>query len=785
MGAPWEMYQQNAAPASKGPWSKYGSGGTPAEASEPPKQINYQDATDDPTWIKNARTLYKEVNKADPKDDYEATNFLKDYLYDFNYRLAGSDKVGLRNTFGVAGDVGSFSPEGKQAFLDAQQQFEGFDVTLPGVLEAGQRVITDPTTYLGLGGGTVVKQGVKEGIKETAKQGLKRGLVRGIGTGATEGAVYAGASDLGQQQAQVNAGGQEAIDYGQLATNAGIGAGVGGAVGGVVGGGIGYKAERNPTVQAARRIVEDPEVASRGAEITMRMADLQDSVQKLSPEAFVGKEQVNANLAPLKGDVKSAIDQMGLDKNTARKLKEGLDKASGISEEDIAKLRSMPGGDAVAENIMFLRQANAMTRPIPNDGLIPKLGRFALDKISPAPWLTDPIKSVLFPARISGELRVANLTRDRKIAEEILRLQGPSKATSGRQWLLDQGLKMAKVRQELRAKQAALDEKAKADFELRRDARKAEAAKKRADAEQARSDKLKKASEAKAAKSAVTGVPELDNWFSDPLNKATLDATRTRMTAGAAFDRQRNQSLQQNVKTNTGLGKQQNTEVAKQAQETTRSFEEALSRVNSKMAFENKLNQQRMSQLKIEEKALAEAEASVSVAKGKEGRAFDQALRKTTAKMKSLAALEKFKQRELARQVQAAQAGEEAKPIRSRKFTTSKEQPKTSGDRKETSRNEDTPRSGGSEVRNPISYQAGTDTILDFQRRALDAAERQPDKKVGQLLKRAVEDMVLAKNDQQKRQAAYDKAADAALELGGEALDFIDENLYFLVKKYQ
>jgi len=45
--------------------------------------------------------------------------------------------------------------------------------------------------------------------------------------------------------------------------------------------------------------------------------------------------------------------------------------------------------------------------------------------------------------------------------------------------------------------------------------------------------------------------------------------------------------------------------------------------------------------------------------------------------------------------------------------------------------------------------------------------------------------MVLAKNDQQKRQAAYDKAADAALELGGEALDFIDENLYFLVKKYQ
>ena len=723
------------------------SGGASVASQQPPKQVNYQDATDDPTWIKNARTLYKEVNKADPKDDYEATTFLKDYLYDFNYRLAGSDKVGLRNTFGVAGDVAAFSPEGKKAFLDAQQQFENFDVTLPGMMEAGERILTDPTSFIGITGfGGLARQGVKtaakEGVEELAKIGVKRGAAKGAAVGAAEGGAYAGASDLGQQMAQVNAGGQESIDPTQVATSAGYGAIAGGGLGGVAGGVGGYFAGRNPTVQAARRIADDPEVAVRGAEITQRMANLQDSVQKLSPETYVGKEQVNANLAPIKGDVKNAIDQLGLDKNTARKLKEGLDKASGISDEDIANIRNMPGGNAVAENILFLRQANAMTRPIPNDGIVPKLGRFALDKLSPVPLLSDPIKSALFPARISGELRVDRMVspRNRQIAEEVLRLQGGSAATRGRQELLDAGLNMARARKEQRTREAAERAQQKLEFETRREERKAEA----------------------------------DRRKDEAARKRELDAlVRTRSGLGKQQARESEQSFRQNVRTNTGLGKQQNAEAARQEADVTKSFENALNSVNAKMRMQVRLDNQRAGEEQMALSALAKLQADDVVAKNAEKVTFEKALRKTRSNMKASEALRKFRERTIAKETSAAPA------YRSRKFT--KDTAKAEEVKAEAPRQAS---SGSFAPNNPIAYQAGTDTNVDFQKRALDAAERQPNKKLAKALRRAVEEMILARNDQKKRQAAYDKAADVALDMGPEALEFIDDNLYFLVMKY-
>lgn len=735
MGAPWEKYQTKSAEP-KGPWSKYGTGTSPAE---PPKQVNYQDATDDPTWIKNARTLYKEVNKADPKDDYEATTFLKDYLYDFNYRLAGSDKVGLRNTFGVAGDVASFSPEGKKAFLDAQQQFENFDVTLPGMMEAGERILTDPTSFIGITGfGGLARQGVKtaakEGVEELAKIGVKRGAAKGAAVGAAEGGAYAGASDLGQQMAQVNAGGQETIDPTQVATSAGYGAIAGGGLGGVAGGVGGYFAGRNPTVQAARRIADDPEVASRGAEITQRMAGLQDSVQKLSPETYVGKEQVNANLAPLKGDVKYAIDQLGLDKNTSRKLKEGLDKASGISDDDIAKLRGTPEGNAVAENILFLRQANAMTRPIPNDGIIPKAGRFAMDKLSPVPLITDPLKSVLFPARISGELRVDQMVspRNRKIAEEILRLQGQSAATRGRQELLDAGLNMARARKVMRETKAAEEAAERAAAQQRKATRDAEA-------DRLRRERAAETVRVKEARGAVTGVDAVDKYFADQLVNANVAALTKRLKANSKIDRLRSSNTAQNVRTNTGLGRQQLDEIKRAAQEA-----EALNDVKATRASRQ-----------------VSEEATLNAALNRVG--------------KSISALEKYKKLK-ERSLSKAAATSEQPKFRSRKFSGNKSE--TQGQ----SRPSMTMTNSG--VANPIAYQAGTDTVVDFQKRALDAAERYPNKKVGRILMKAVGDMVNARNNQTKRLKAYEDAAEAALKIGPDEYDFINQYLDFLVNKY-
>lgn len=793
MGAPWEKYQTKSAEP-KGPWSKYGTGTSPAE---PPKQVNYQDATDDPTWIKNARTIYKEVNKADPKDDYEATTFLKDYLYDFNYRLAGSDKVGLRNTFGVANDVGSFSPEGKQAFLDAQQQFENFDITLPGVLQAGERVLTDPTTYLGLGVGKLVGQGVKtaakQGVEELAKVGIKQGIARGATVGAAEGGAYAGAGDFGQQMAQVNAGGQAYIDPTQVATSAGFGAMAGAGLGGAAGAVGGLMARRNPSVQAARRIVEDPEKAVRSAEITTKLADVQST-----RDVPMGLADVNQVVDLEQGRILENLKNLGLPKERYNSLARSLKKSRGISPDELADLRSTPEGAAIADNIEAFKQYRDMVAPRASEGGVRRAIRVGID-FAPIPRVVgDALKYAFLKPRITGEEQIANVVSpgNLKIAEEILRLKGPSKATAGRQWLLDQGLKMAKARQDLRAQQAALNAKSKADFELRRETRKAEVAKRRADAEQAR---LKRVEEAQKKREELQRQRELNDRIRTntglgrqynaemarqqrAAEQALRQNVRTNTALGKQQAREAEQTFRQNVRTNTGLGRQQNAEEAKAAREQTKGFEEALSRVNAKMAMEQKLNRQRLSELRSTEKAIAEAQASVSVAKAKEGQAFDQALRKTTAKMKSLAALEKFKQRELARQAKSVASGEDFKSVRSRKFTK-KDSPNTDAP-KETPQGAEASRSQGPGVYNPIAYQAGADTIVDFQRRALDAAARQPDKKLGQLLKRAVEDMVLAKNNQQKRQEAYDKAADAAAEMGADALEFIDQNLYFLVMKY-
>ena len=366
MGAPWEKYQQESA-APEGPWSKYKAGPSPAEE---PRQVNYQDATDDPNWIKNARTLYKEVNKADPKDDYEATTFLKDYLYDFNYRLAGSDKVGLRNTFGVASDVGSFSPEGKKAFLDAQQQFENFDVTLPGVLEAGERVLTDPTSYLGLGGGAVVKQGVKEGVKQGVKAGLKR-TAQTAAVGAAEGAAYSGASNLGQQTARINADGQEAYNLQELGTSAGIGAGVGGVAGGVIGGAI----EAPQMARAANRLPVDNEQAATG--LAQRLDGLTKGGDKLDlknvdrnapdgAEAALSKAhtQISEEIKADTSAVKSMLDDN--DFQSLTKVNSGLRSAKNkvkdfITDDEIATIETKVGNTLEGRRLVNnLRQSNEL-----------------------------------------------------------------------------------------------------------------------------------------------------------------------------------------------------------------------------------------------------------------------------------------------------------------------------------------------------------------------------------------------------------------------------------------
>jgi hypothetical protein len=227
------------------------------------------------------------------------------------------------------------------------------------------------------------------------------------------------------------------------------------------------------------------------------------------------------------------------------------------------------------------------------------------------------------------------------------------------------------------------------------------------------------------------------------------------------------------------LGRQQNSEIAKQQRDETRAFKDALDAVNDKMRMQQRLDNQRVSELQKADAALAKAQADQAAALNNKKGAFEKALRETQRGMKTLQALRKFKERSLAEEAKGA------KSYRSRKFTqASQEGEGTAKETKGSTEARQQRYDNATKAFNPEAYRAGAETIRDFEKRALEAADNSKDKRVGKLLKRAVEDMILAKDNQAKRQEAYDKAADAALEISPEAFDLIDEQLYFLVSKY-
>jgi len=406
-------------------------------------------ALSDPEWAKKGRTIFKENNGTDfTGSDQEAAQYLNDYLYDFNYRLTGAGIDNARGTLDTAAQISGYSDEGKKAFVDAQTQFENMNTTLGGVGEAAKRVFTDPTTYLGLGTlgvGTVAGQGAKyaakEGVKELAKVGAKSAAKRGAIVGATEGAVYGATSDLGQQQAMVNAGGQEAIDPIQTAKVAGLSGLAGGILGGAGGAIAGGVAGRNPAVRAARQLEADPQKALRGAEITQNIADVQ-----ATRDVPMGLADVNQQADVLKSDIISQLKELGLPKDKLQLYQQRLAKARGLTGAQVNELRATPEGQVVADNIDVLKQMRDMVAPSSAEGGLSRVARVALDYgyipgIGGIPkGFSDPIKYALFNSRKTGEQKIANVVSPRSlnIAKEITRLGGQSDAAIGRQNLATQ-----------------------------------------------------------------------------------------------------------------------------------------------------------------------------------------------------------------------------------------------------------------------------------------------------------------------------------------------------------
>lgn len=417
-----------------------------------------------PEWAKRGKIIYKaDQGKDFEGSDQDAARWLKDYVYDFNNRLIGTGTDAGRGTVDIAYNIGDYSPEAKKAFVDAQNDYENMGYSWKGAGEVTKRILTDPTTYLGLGVGKLFSKGAQvaatEGVKELAKRGASQGLKEGAKIGAVEGAVYGGATDTARQAGMINAGGQESFDPLQAAQSAGIGALGGGVIGGAVGAISGGIAGRNPYVQAARQIVDDPEQARINAEITKNLSDIQ-----ATRNAPIQLSDVNQATDILRSGVMRDVKATGqVTPDQAQQLSQALVKARGMTNDNLAAVEQLPTGQQVAKQARVIKSMRDMTQPESSDkGFINKAARTLLD-YAPVPRVVgDAVKYAFLSPRKSGEQVIADAISPKRlsVAEKVLELAGPSEASQARQTLTD----MAKAAAE--ARKATMDAKQAKDIQM-------------------------------------------------------------------------------------------------------------------------------------------------------------------------------------------------------------------------------------------------------------------------------------------------------------------------------
>lgn len=244
---------------------------------EQPSRVTERDLINSPKFASDSKQLYflNEGSEAEPLDsDSEYAKYGLRYMGWFNYNLP---KMGLEAT-----QLTKATDEQKQAFVDVMDAYDEKAPSLMGAVRAARGILTDPTTYVGVGtfgaglaGGQAFKQGIKTGVKQSMKEGLKQGAK----VGALEGAVYTAADDALRQSVNIQAGRQEGFDFGQSAKAAGIGS----VIGGTLGAGVGTLAGRSAgkrqqdAVEADIKLSEDQpvsigkEVAPYSEEIARRV----------------------------------------------------------------------------------------------------------------------------------------------------------------------------------------------------------------------------------------------------------------------------------------------------------------------------------------------------------------------------------------------------------------------------------------------------------------------------------------------------------------------------------
>jgi hypothetical protein len=210
-------------------------------------QIKEYDLVNNREWIESSKILYNQYNKGSTKDqlmrargvvagaidepekdDEFYARWGLEFIGQMNYNIS---ELGIRSA-----TIDSVPEPVAMSLYSMMQAYDRLpDLTWSGSLRAMKGLLTDPTTYAGLGTlgiGLAARAGVKSIGKSAIMNALKSKLAPTT-LAAFEGAGYAGVENLARQNVGVAAGAQEAIDFTQARdaalTGAAFGAGIGAA----------------------------------------------------------------------------------------------------------------------------------------------------------------------------------------------------------------------------------------------------------------------------------------------------------------------------------------------------------------------------------------------------------------------------------------------------------------------------------------------------------------------------------------------------------------------------
>jgi len=149
----------------------------------------------------------------------------------------------------------SDDPKLALAFLNLINMYDHSDGSAMEFAGAVGEVLTDPTTYLGLGaGGAAAKAATKALIKTKLKKSIQVAIA-GATAGTIEGGMLGGGYDLTVQNVEQEAGAREDIDLGRTGIATGIGMGAGAFLGGVGGAWAGRKMDKFAAEVERQRLI--------------------------------------------------------------------------------------------------------------------------------------------------------------------------------------------------------------------------------------------------------------------------------------------------------------------------------------------------------------------------------------------------------------------------------------------------------------------------------------------------------------------------------------------------